>query len=78
MCVVTRMEIMDEPFLGTEALADGLVTRRGLGRYRAIYRDVYLPPGQKLTARTRAAAAWLWSNRGATVAGLSAAALHGS
>jgi hypothetical protein len=43
-----------------------------------IYRNVYVPRGQEVTATTRAVAAWLWSGRAATVAGLSAAALHGS
>ena len=67
------------PFLGTEALAAGAVTRRTLAsRHDAIYRNVYIPKGQELTAETRAVAAWLWSGRNATVAGLSAAALHGS
>jgi hypothetical protein len=46
--------------------------------YKAVYRNVYVPPDHVLTARTRAVAAWLWSNRKAEVAGLSAAALHGS
>jgi hypothetical protein len=43
-----------------------------------IYRNVYMPKGQEITATTRAVAAWLWSGRAATAAGLSAAALHGS
>jgi hypothetical protein len=60
-------------------LAAGTVTRRTLAsRHDTIYRNVYIPKGQKLTATTRAVAAWLWSGRNATVAGLSAAALHGS
>lgn len=67
------------PFLGTEALADGAVTRRQLGRrYRAVYRNVYVPVGQELTAVTRAKAAWLWARRNGTAAGLSASALHGA
>jgi hypothetical protein len=41
-----------------------------------VHRNVYMPRGQKLTPVTRAVAAWLWSGRSATVAGLSAAALH--
>jgi len=70
---------IDGPFLGTEALAAGLVTRRGLSKgYNAIYRNVYLPKGYGLTAATRAKAAWLWGRRDATVAGLSSAALHGT
>jgi hypothetical protein len=67
------------PFVGTEALAAGQVTRRRLrSGHEAIYRNVYLPKDYELTPVTRAAAAWLWSDRQATVAGLSAAALHGS
>jgi len=67
------------PFLGTEALAVGMVTRRTLAsRNDAIHRNVYIEKGAVLTATTRAMAAWLWSGRQATAAGLSAAALHGS
>lgn len=43
-----------------------------------VHRNVYLPHGAEFTARERAVAAWLWSNRTATVVGLSAAAMHGS
>ena len=65
--------------MGTEALASGLVTRRTLrSRHQMIYRNVYLPNGEELTPVTRAVAGWLWSGRTATVAGASAAALHGS
>jgi hypothetical protein len=68
-----------QPFLGTEALAAGAFTRRTLAsRNNVIYRNVYIANGQDLSAATRAMAAWLWSGRNATVAGLSAAALHGS
>ncbi len=70
---------LDGPFVGTEALASGLVTRRGLlRRHDAIYRNVYLDKCEELTPTTRAKSAWLWSGRAATVGGLSAAALHGS
>jgi hypothetical protein len=70
---------IDGPFLGSEALAAGLVSRRGLcSRYEVVYRNVYVPKGHVLTAATRAKAAWLWAGRDATVAGLSAAALHGT
>nr|WP_090275905.1 hypothetical protein [Mycolicibacterium komanii]CRL69050.1 hypothetical protein CPGR_01365 [Mycolicibacterium komanii] len=73
------METNSSPFIGTEALAAGVVTRRTLvSRHRMIYRNVYLPKGVALTPRRRAAAAWLWSGRNATLAGSSAAALHGS
>lgn len=67
------------PFLGTEALARGMVTRRTQNsRHDKLYRDVYLPKGHELTPVTRAVAAWLWSGRQATAAGFSAAALYGT
>src|SRR5579884_1513119 len=69
----------DWPFIGTEALAAGRVSRRTLrSRHQMVYRNVYIPNGQELTPVTRGVAAWLWSMRTATVAGLSAAALLGS
>lgn len=70
---------MDWPFVGTEALAAGDVTRHDLAaRYEAICRNVYIPRGQHPTPAQRAHAAWLWSRRQATVVGVSAAALHGA
>jgi hypothetical protein len=70
---------MDWPFVGTEALAAGAVTRHELAtRYEVVYRNVYVPRGQALTPAQRAHAAWLWSRRQATVAGISAAAMHGA
>jgi hypothetical protein len=67
------------PFIGTEALAAGAVTRRTLvSRHKMVYRNVYLAKGVKLTPVRRAVAAWLWSGRNATIAGVSAAALHRS
>nr|WP_234785423.1 hypothetical protein [Mycolicibacterium mucogenicum] len=74
-----RSRHIDMPFVGTEALAAGTVNRYQLRtRYDALYRNVYIPRGQKLTPVDKAVAAWLWSKRRATVVGLSAAALHGS
>jgi Protein of unknown function (DUF559) len=70
---------VDWPFVGTEAVAAGVVTRHDLAtRYDAVYRNVYVPRGQVLTPAQKAQAAWLWSRRRATVAGVSAAAMHGS
>ncbi|MGV0810817.1 hypothetical protein ABQF34_02535 [Mycolicibacterium boenickei] len=70
---------MDYPILGTEALAAGTVTRRGLAsRYESVYRDVYLAKGAEMTAAKRAVAAWLWSGRKATLTGLSASAVYGT
>jgi very-short-patch-repair endonuclease len=67
------------PFIGTEAVAAGVVSRYQLAiRYDAVYRNVYVPKGEVLTAADKALAAWLWSDRHATAAGLSAAALHGT
>jgi very-short-patch-repair endonuclease len=71
--------IADWPFLGTEALAMGDVTLRGLhSRYDRVYRNVYAPRGCEMTAAKRAAAAWLWAGRQSTLVGLSAAAVHGA
>lgn len=68
---------METPFLATEALAAGVVTRHRLRTdYDRVHRNVYLRKGEPLTPINRAVAAWLWSGRRATVAGLSAAALH--
>ena len=47
-------------------------------RYDAIHRNIYVPSGHQLTPVQKAIAAWLWSRRQATVAGVSAVALHGS
>ena len=67
------------PFVGTEAIARGAVSPRTLeSGYDRIYRNVYAPKGCVLTPADRAVAAWLWSERQATAAGLSAAALHGA
>ncbi len=73
------MTVSNSPFIGTEALARGEVSPGILQReYDRIYRNVYVPKGSEPTAAHRAVAAWLWSDRQATVAGLSAAALHGA
>lgn len=67
------------PFLGTEALAAGTVTDHRLRTsYVAVHRNVYIPRDAQLTATDKAVAAWLFSRRGAVVAGMSAAALHGT
>ncbi|MGC2652593.1 MAG: DUF559 domain-containing protein [Mycobacterium sp.] len=64
------------PFLGRQAVLRGELSAHQLRtRYRAVYRNVYVPKGSALTAATRAHAAWLWSGGEATMVGLSAAAL---
>ena len=66
-----------EPFLGSEALRRGALTRSQLRtRYRAVFRDVYIGRDAELTAATKARAAWL--STGATLSGLSAAAVLGT
>ncbi|WP_068181425.1 DUF559 domain-containing protein [Mycobacterium sp. UM_CSW] len=66
-----------DPFLGSDALRRGAVTRNQLRtRYRAVFRDVYIAKGTELTAAVKARAAWL--STGATLGGLSAAAVYGT
>ena len=68
-----------EPFIGSEAVAAGRLSRYTLrSRFVAVHRDVYVPAGAQLTATTHAKAAWLWSRRRGVIAGQSAAALHGA
>ncbi|WP_019970368.1 hypothetical protein [Mycobacterium sp. 141] len=70
---------MGEPFIGTEAIASGKLTAYQLRtRCAAIYPGIYVGRDTVLTAKSRAKAAWLWSERRAVVAGRSAAALLGS
>lgn len=69
----------ETPFVGTEALRAGTLTERELRRScTRIYRNVYQRHGAELTAKDRALAAWLWSDKQAVVAGNSAAALLGA
>jgi hypothetical protein len=70
---------MREPFIGSEALAAGTLTRHAVrSRFLALYPDVYVPKDIELTAIQRAQACWLWSQRRGVLAGFSAAALHGA
>lgn len=70
---------MGEPFIGSEAVARGDVTKGQLcTRYTRLLRDVYVDSGVEVTAALRAKAGWLWARRQGVVAGFSAAALHGS
>jgi very-short-patch-repair endonuclease len=65
--------------VASEALSEGSLTRRDLARrHTKLFRNVYSRQDAELTAVELAVAAWLWSGRRATVAGLSAAALLGS
>lgn len=70
---------MGEPFVGSEAVANGELRKSALRtRYTRVFRDVYVSPGTELTPLIRARAAWLWSRRRGIVAGNSAAAVHGA
>lgn len=65
--------------MGSEAVRLGLVSAYQLRTgFRAIYPDVYLSDAATLSLRTRSIGAFLWSRRRSVLAGLAAAALHGS
>lgn len=69
----------DQPFVGSEALADGRLRRHQLrSRFQPVFPDVYCVRGVHLTVQQRAKAAWLWSHQHGVLAGLTASALHGS
>ena len=73
------MRSSSTPFVGTDAVHAGTFTERELRRSCIrIYRNVYQRRGSGLTAKDRAVAAWLWSEKKAIVAGNSAAALLGA
>ncbi|MGI9164613.1 MAG: endonuclease domain-containing protein [Mycobacterium sp.] len=65
-------------FIGSEAMAQGMSWGELQRQSVRVYRDVYVPAGTEITAAVRAHAAWLWSRRRGIVAGLGAAAVHGS
>lgn len=70
---------MNRVFIGSEAIASGQLTEYELRRwYQPIYRDVYVARSIDPSLGDRTWAAWLWSKRRAVIAGLAAAALHGS
>jgi hypothetical protein len=67
------------PFRGTEALANGALTRAQLRwNHRALYPDIYVHNAVDVTLLVRIRAAWLWSRGRAVIAGRAAAALHGA
>lgn len=73
------MRSMSGMFLGSEAIARGVVTRHELQRwYRPVFPGVYAQKRQQLSLRDRTEGAWLWSRRRAIVAGAAASALHGA
>ena len=73
------MADVDDVVVGSEAVREGRLTRYQLRTgYRAIHPNIYLLVGTEPSLRTRSVAAWLWSERRGVLAGLAAAALHGS
>jgi hypothetical protein len=70
---------MGEIFIGSEAVASGVVTRHELQRwYRPIYPNVHGPRGGDISLRGRTVGGWLWSKRNGIVTGVAASALHGA
>jgi hypothetical protein len=70
---------MREVFIGSERLAEGVLTRGQLRwNYEAIFPDVYVPKAAAPSLCSRIVGAWLWSGRDYVVAGRAAAALHGA
>ena len=70
---------MNHVFLGSEALANGDLTRHELSRwYTTIFRDVYIDKRATPTARDKAEAGYLWSRRRAVITGVSASGIHGA
>jgi very-short-patch-repair endonuclease len=70
---------LQQPFIGSEALASGVLTRDQLRRYyRAHMPNVYFDKRITPTFRQRTVAAYLWSRRQAVVSGLAASSIHGA
>jgi hypothetical protein len=73
------MAIGDQPFVGSEALANGVLRKHQLRvLFRTVFPDVYVSKDAALTVRERAKAAWLYSHREGVIAGLTASVLHGA
>ncbi len=70
---------MREVFIGSEALADGELTRGGLRwNCRAIFPDVYTDRTVTPSLQLNTTGAWIWSRGAAVITGRAAAALHGA
>ncbi|MEV4237374.1 MULTISPECIES: DUF559 domain-containing protein [unclassified Nocardia] len=73
------MGVLDEPFVGSWAVAAGLVTRWELRHnFVRVFPDVYVRKGCSLDARGRARAAAHWAKGDGVLIGCSAAAMHGT
>jgi hypothetical protein len=70
---------MWQPFVGTEAIDRGALTRGQLRwNHTAVHPGVYLPKGVEETLSLNTVAAWLWTGRKGVIAGRAAAAMHGA
>jgi hypothetical protein len=70
---------MGEVFIGSEAVVNGVVTRRELRRwYRPMYPNVHRERGRDPSLLDRTVGAWLWSKRNGIITGVAASALHGA
>lgn len=79
MPTTARLRLLDGPFLGSDALAQGLLTPRTLrgSAVRRLLRGVYVPTGLHVDHRVMVQAATLLAPAGAAVSGRSAAVVHG-
>ncbi|MBU9763585.1 hypothetical protein FR943_06990 [Mycobacterium sp. TNTM28] len=70
---------MGDPFVGSEQVASGALTRHELRtRFRAVHHDIYVARDARPTALLRAKACWLRSRGNGVLAGFSASAFHGA
>ena len=70
---------MGHILIGTDAVANGIVTSHQLRRwYRPIFPNVHAPRDRELTLHDRIVGAWLWSKRKGIITGQAASALRGS
>ncbi|HEX2284522.1 MAG TPA: hypothetical protein VHI10_06795 [Mycobacterium sp.] len=73
------MAMLNWPFIGSEAVANGLLRKHELrAQFRTEFPDVYVPKDAVLTLEQRTLAGWLWSHREGVLAGLTASAWHGA
>lgn len=69
---------MEFPFIGSEAIAAGHLTRAHLrSHYRPLYRGVYVPRRYRVSLRDRIVGVGL-ASPGAVIAGVAASAVHGA
>ena len=69
---------MRGPFIGSEAVARGALSRGALRwNYSVMHPDIYLHKDAFRDLYARTVAAWLWTGRTGVVTGRAAAALHG-